>query len=151
MQRGSCLIDITIIVWRHILYLVYLCPCQRLGLFMSYLLDLFFIFSLIFFAINLIFSFKQTYLFFAHFQNISYYLWMITWMKKPHNFLIAKVQPQPCCLAFAQFFLPISAWYLLTKMLLINKACILVSTLMLLICCSYANYSQGLLCPYYNT
>ena len=28
------------------------------------------------------------------FQNISYYFWMITWMKKANNFLIAKVQPQ---------------------------------------------------------
>ena len=32
--------------------LVYLCPCLCLGLFMSYLLDLFFISSLIFIAIN---------------------------------------------------------------------------------------------------
>ena len=28
------------------------------------------------------------------FQNISYYFWMITWMKKANNFLIVKVQPQ---------------------------------------------------------
>ena len=45
----------------HILYLVYLCPC--LGLFMSYLCDLFFIFI---FIVNHI-TFKQTYLFFVHF------------------------------------------------------------------------------------
>ena len=26
-------------------------------------------------------------------QDISYYLWMITWMKKVNNFQITKVQP----------------------------------------------------------
>ena len=104
MQLRCCLIDITIIIWRHILYLVYLCPYQRLVLFMSYLLGLFFIFSLIFFDINHIFSFKQTYLFFAHIQNISYYLWMINWLKKPHSFLIAKVQPQRVVQLLLNFF-----------------------------------------------
>ena len=46
--------------------LVCLCLCLDLGLFMSYLCDLFFIFSLIFIVINHITSFKQTY-FFVHF------------------------------------------------------------------------------------
>ena len=36
----------------NISYLVYLCPCLGLGLFMSYLCDVFFIFSLIFVIIN---------------------------------------------------------------------------------------------------
>ena len=39
-----CLIYITIIILRHILYLVYLCPCLGLNQFMSYLCDSFFFF-----------------------------------------------------------------------------------------------------------
>ena len=45
--------------------LVYLGPCLSLGLFMSYLCDLFFIFSLTFLTINYVTSLKQTHLFFA--------------------------------------------------------------------------------------
>ena len=56
-----CLIHI--ITLRHILYLAYLCPCLGLCLFMSCICYLFFIFSLIFIAINHITSLKQTYLF----------------------------------------------------------------------------------------
>ena len=52
-------------------YLVYLGSCLSLGLFMSYLCDLFFIFSLTFIVINSITSLKQTHLFFA---NILEYL-----------------------------------------------------------------------------
>ena len=51
----------------HILYLVYLCSCLGLGLFLSYPYKLFLIFSLNFNVIGYITSFKQTYLFFAHF------------------------------------------------------------------------------------
>ena len=58
---------LAIIILRYMLYLVYLCPYLGLGIFMSYLWDLFFIFSLIFIVINRITSFKQTYLFFVHF------------------------------------------------------------------------------------
>ena len=43
---------LTIILLRHIFYLVDLYPCLGLGLFMSYLCDLFFIFRLIFIGIN---------------------------------------------------------------------------------------------------
>ena len=59
MLLRFCLIHMTIIILRHILYLVYLAPCLGLGLFMWCLCDLFFIFSLIFIAINLITSLKQ--------------------------------------------------------------------------------------------
>ena len=62
-----CLIHVTIIILRHILYLLYLCPCLGLGLSMSVLCDLFFIFSIAFIVINHITSFKQTLLFFIHF------------------------------------------------------------------------------------
>ena len=62
------LIHIAIIKLRHILYIVHLCPCLGLGLVMSYLCDLFFIFSLIFIVINHITLFKQAYLgFFVYF------------------------------------------------------------------------------------
>ena len=37
MLLRCCLIHITIIILKHILYLVYFCPCLVLGLFMSYL------------------------------------------------------------------------------------------------------------------
>ena len=66
MLLRCCLIHITIIP-RHTLYLVYLGPCVGLDLFRSYFCDLFFIFSLIFVAINFIMSLKQVHLFFAHF------------------------------------------------------------------------------------
>ena len=52
---------------RYCLYLVYLYPCLGLILFMSYLCDPFFIFSLIFIIIIHIISLKQTRWFFAHF------------------------------------------------------------------------------------
>ena len=63
MLLGCCLIYTTIIMVSHIFYLIYLCPCLGLALFMSYLCDLFFIFI----AINHITSFKQTHLLFVHF------------------------------------------------------------------------------------
>ena len=62
---------ITIITERHILYLVYLCPCLSLGLFMSYLCHLFFILRLIFIVTDYITPFKQTYLFFIHFLEYA--------------------------------------------------------------------------------
>ena len=59
MLLRFCLTHITIIILRHILYLVCLGP---------YLLcDLFFIFSLIFISVDHITSLKQTHLFFAYF------------------------------------------------------------------------------------
>ena len=45
MLLSCCLIHIAIIILSHILYLVYLYPCLDLGLFMSYLCDLFIYFS----------------------------------------------------------------------------------------------------------
>ena len=67
MLRKCCSIHITIIILRHILYLVSLCPFLGLGLFMSNLCDVLFIFSLIFILANHIASFKQTHLIFVHF------------------------------------------------------------------------------------
>ena len=67
MLLRYCLIHITIIILRKILYLIYLCPCLGLGLLMLYLCDLFLIFSLIFIFINNITSLKQTHLAFVQF------------------------------------------------------------------------------------
>ena len=67
MLLRFCLIHIIIIILKHILYLPYLSPCLGLGLFMSYLCDLFFIVSLIFIVINSTISLKQAHMFFVHF------------------------------------------------------------------------------------
>ena len=67
MLLRCCLIHITIIILRHILYLFYLCPCLGLGLLISYLCDLFFIFNLIFITIHHINSLKQKHVAFVQF------------------------------------------------------------------------------------
>ena len=72
MLLTCCLLHIAIMILRHILYLVYLCPCLSLVLFMSYLFDSVVIFSLIFVIINYIISLKQAHLFFCTFLRISY-------------------------------------------------------------------------------
>ena len=111
MLLRCCLIHITIIISRHILYIVYLCPYLCLGVFMSYLLDLFFIFSPIFIFINHITSLNRRTCFLHIFKNIFYYIWMITWMKKPHNFLIAKLSLSTLfsfCSIFCQFQLGVA-------------------------------------------
>ena len=71
MLLRCCLIHITFIILRHILYLVYLCSCLGLHLFISYLCDLFFIFSLNFIANNHYNLIRQTYLLFCTFFRIS--------------------------------------------------------------------------------
>ena len=38
------------------------------------------------------------------FQNMSYYFWMITWMKNANNFQIPKVQPQGVAQNLLNFF-----------------------------------------------
>ena len=94
-----CLMPIAIIITWHILYLICLCKCLGLGLFMSYLSGLFFIFSLIFLVVNLIIL-----LVFRTFLRLSPIIlgWRIiiiisyyySSMKKMNNFQIEKVQPQ---------------------------------------------------------
>ena len=94
MLLSCCLIHISIITVRHFLYLLNLCWCLHLGLFMSYLCDLFFIFIFIFIVINCIISWIQTHFFFCFFLKICPIFWMLTCMKKVNNFQIARVQPQ---------------------------------------------------------
>ena len=92
MLLRCCLIHITIIILRHILYLVYLRPCLALGLFMSYLCDLFSIFCLIFVAINHITLFKPTYLLFVHFLEYHLLFWDDNVDGKSKFFQVAKIQ-----------------------------------------------------------
>ena len=75
---------------------------------MSYIFDPFFIFSLIFIAINHITSLKQTHLFFVHLLQYLL-LFLDDNVKKVDNFQIAKVQP-PGVAERLLNFLPISFW-----------------------------------------
>ena len=86
------LIHINITMLRNVLYLLYLYPCPYLGLFMSYLCDLFLVFIFIFIMINRMNT--DILVLLLIFQNMFYYFWMITWMVNGNNFQIAKVQPQ---------------------------------------------------------
>ena len=71
---------------------------------MSYLCDLFFIFSLIFIVINHIKSFKQTNLFFIHFLEYLL-LSLVDYVdEESENFSNSKSSASVCCLAFALFF-----------------------------------------------
>ena len=114
MLLRCCLIHRAIIILRHILYLVYPCSCLGLGLFMSYLCDLRFIFSLTFIVINHITLFKRP---LGIFWNISNYFWMIRWMKKANNFPIVKASG--CCLVFSFFNLNFA---MLIKRLVIKRS-----------------------------
>ena len=82
MLLRCCLIHMSIIIVRNFLYLSYLCPCLDLGLFMSYLRDLLFIFIFIFIMINCIISMNN---FFSN--SISLSDWNGT---RTHDHLVRK-------------------------------------------------------------
>ena len=65
------LVYTTMIILRHILYLVYLGPYLAIGLFLSCLYDVFLIFSPILIVVNHITSLNYTGLFFVHFLEYS--------------------------------------------------------------------------------
>ena len=115
----------SIIILRRFLYLLYLCPCLDLCLLMSHLCHLFFIFIFIFIVINFATSWVKTRLlaFFLIFQTMSYYFWMVTWMKNMNNSQIAKVYPQDVAQYLLDFFANFSL-ALIIKVLAIKKACI---------------------------
>ena len=96
MLLRCCLIHITIIILRHILYSVYLCPCLGVGLFILFFCALLFIFSLFFISVTHITSLKETHLSFVYFLKfcVFFIFWMIKWIKKANNFQIVKIQPQ---------------------------------------------------------
>ena len=89
---------------KHILYLVYLCSCLGLGLFMSYRCELFFIFSLIFIVIDRITSLKQTPLVFVQILEYVLLFWDDNLDKECKLFSSSKGSASGCCLAFAWFF-----------------------------------------------
>ena len=121
MLLRCSLINITIILLRQISYLVYLSPSLGLGLFILYLCDLFFIFSLIFIVINDITSFKQTYLLFVHFLEYLLLFLFDTVDEECEQFLKNRSSASGCCLAFACFFANFSLMFLI-KVLLIKKS-----------------------------
>ena len=97
------LIQISIIILRHFLHhLLYLSQCLDLGLFMSYLCDLYFMLIVIFIIINRMNTDALVLL--LIFQKISFYFWMITCMKNAYNVQIGKSSTSRCCLASAWFF-----------------------------------------------
>ena len=121
MLLRCSLIHITITLLRQISYLVYLCPTLGLGLFILYLCDLFFIFSLIFIVINDITSFKQTYLLFVHFLEYLLLFLYDTVDEECEQFLKNRSSASGCCLAFACFFANFSLMFLI-KVLLTKKS-----------------------------
>ena len=98
MLLRCCLIHIATIILRHILCLVYLCPWLGLSIFMSYLCDRIFIFSLIFIAIN------HTYLFFVHFLEYLPLCLDDNVVEKSDKFSNSKSSASGCSLAFVWFF-----------------------------------------------
>ena len=78
----------------YILHLVHLCPRLGLYLFMSYICDLFFIFSFVFVVIDHITSLKQTHLFFVRFSEHRLLFLDDNVDEKSEQFQIANVQPQ---------------------------------------------------------
>ena len=81
---------------------LYLSRCLDLDLFISHVCDTLFI-SIMINRTN-----TDIFVLLLCFENMSYYFWMITWMKNGNNFQVAKFQSE-----FAQHllnFLPISAW-----------------------------------------
>ena len=68
--------------------------CLGLGLFISYICDLFFSFNLVFIIINHITSLKQTHFFFVHFLEYPLLFLDDNVDKKVNNFQIVNFQPQ---------------------------------------------------------
>ena len=105
---------------RHNLYLVHLCPFLGLSLFMSYLCDLFFIFSLIFIIINhkTSFSRRTCFVFFLHF--LEYFLLFLD-DNLDEKRIIFKKQASSVAYLLVDFFAN-SSVALLIKLLLMKKS-----------------------------
>ena len=116
----SLIHHLTITVLTNILYLVYLSKCLDLGLFVSYLCNLFFIFSLIFISINNISPLKQTYLLFVYFLEYLLLFLDDNMDEESKHFSNSKSSPSGCCLTFAWAFANFSL-ALLIKLMLIKK------------------------------
>ena len=122
MLFRCCLVPISIIIMRHFICFLSLCLCLDLGLFMSYLCDLFFFFFSIFIMINRIMSWIQTHLFFCLFFRVIPFIFGC--LRGGRMWIIFKKQMfslrvlLSICLNFANF-----SQALLVKVLLIKKAC----------------------------
>ena len=127
MLLRCCLIYVTIIIPRHNLDLVCLWPHLSLGLFMLYICNLLFIFSLIFIVINHITSFKQKYLFFVQFLEFFLLFLDNNVDRESQQFSNNKTFSR-CCLAFAWFFTNFSVALLIN--VFIKKACYLFTFLL---------------------
>ena len=114
-------IYITIIILKHILYLVYLCRSLCLGLFLSHLCDLFFIFSLIFIVINHMTSLRQMHLSFVNFLEYLLLFLDDNVYEESEKFSNKESSASGCCLVFAYFFANFSQ-VLLIKVFLIKKS-----------------------------
>ena len=102
----------------HIKTILIFTICPALVLFMTCQCDLFFIFIIIFTLINLVISWNQTLIFLSFFPFfMSYYFWVIMWMKNVNN---SKSSISGCCLEFTWFFANFSL-ALLIKGLLMKK------------------------------
>ena len=109
---------------RHVLYLVYLCPCLGLGLFISYLCDRLLIFSLIFIVVN---QNRRTVF------KTSPIIYLILFLKvdeESEYFSSRKSSASGCCLAFAYFLANFSV-ALVINVLLIKKVCSKIRKVML--------------------
>ena len=109
MLLSCCLLHGSIIILRHFLYLIYLGRCLDLALFRSYLCDLSFIFTFIFFIINHIISLKQKQFCFAQLFTICCIIFGCLRGMKASKFPKAKVQTQGVSWLLLDFH-PISAW-----------------------------------------
>ena len=72
---------------------------------------------------DLLYNFMNTdtLVFFLILQNVSYYFWMVTWMKYVNNFQIAKIKPQGVVQHLLDFFDNISLALLIIVLLIIKK------------------------------
>ena len=119
MLLRCCLIHVSIVIMRHFLYLLYLCPCLSMSRPRSF--PIAFMWSIFHFHLhfhyNLSYNLMNTdalvlllvlFTLLLIFQYMSYYSWMITRMKNAKNLQISQVQPQNVASHFL-YFLPISA------------------------------------------
>ena len=117
MLLRCCWVPISIVKIRQFAYLLYLCLCLDLDIFMSYLCDLFFFFFSIFIMINRIISWIQTHWFLCLYFRVPPIIfgwlheWRI-WMAQKFSLMVLL----SFCLFFANFSLE-----LLIKVLLIKK------------------------------
>ena len=107
-----------------LIFRIFICPCLGLGLLMSYLCDLFFIFIFIFIIMSHTISLKQSHLFFTHFLEYTL-LFLDDYVdEKSEWFSNSKSSASRFCLAFAHFFTSFSLVLLIKVLLIKNNKCV---------------------------